>query len=679
MVKQLDDVKILPTLPHILLRLMEVCDRDDAQFSDVASLVEKDPSLSAKVLGLVNSPLYGLPNRVSTVSHAVKLLGMDTVKNIAICASVHEVFSRGRSARSLNLAGFWSHSLTVAVLSRKLAQEVDYPSPEEAFLSGLLHNIGRLILAEIYPEEYSLLLAYEEYGNGLEEKEEALGMTHMEAGAYLISHWNLPSLIADAVRYHHEHPELVRTSFPLVQIVNTACMLARAGDREPLTCRFDIKASRVETMRNESRGEVVAVAKALAIPIGDFPSEAENQSLGEAFENLEGTVKSVSLLLGTLERIMTREDEDSVYVSLMEGMNIVFGISDSLCFRYDKDRSLLKAVHFRGSPESLESLSVSVADGKSLPAASLAGGKILSSFETETPSILDRQLLSLSGKEGFFCVPLIFRGERFGMLVCFLSKVQAPGFIKERSGVELLSREAAHVLFSESVRKARAALLLSERMEAQTLMARKIVHEANNPLSIMRNYLKMLESKLKDSEFDAASFTVIHEELDRISKLLRGFVDFSFPRSVPPEPTDLLKTLRDTLRFIQGGYAHKGITVEVEDDKTIPVLTLRRDSLKQIIVNVLKNAFEAVPQGGWIRITTSLASRWVEIAFWNNGTPIPLDIRDRIFEPLVSTKGKGHEGLGLSIVYNLAREMGGSVRFEDSPSKDTCFVLQLPL
>lgn len=681
MVKQLDEVKTLPTLPHILLRLMEICSRDDALISDVAAIVEQDPSLSAKILSMVNSPLYGLPNHVSTVGHAVKLLGIDTVKNIAICASVHGIFSRNKHMRNVNLSQFWTHSLKVATLSRKVAQEVSYASPEEAFLAGLLHDIGRLVLVDVFPEEYtSIFDSDEEDPHALLEKEASWGITHAEAGAYIISRWNLPSLLADCSRYHHEPVEDVRTAFPLVKIVYAAHSIAGSGNAEEARSLLNIHATQVALMREESKGEVHAAAKALDISI-DEPEENEKTASQPAFENLQNAVKNLSLLLGTFSRIMTREDEASVYLSLMEGLNVVFGLEDTLCFSYEKNTQLLKAVKFRSMVDSLEGLSLSGADGKSLPAVSLETGEIRSSFDCDPRSfsILDKQLLSLSGKEGFICIPLIFRKARLGMVLCFVSRERASGFSEDRPGVELLARESAHVLYSESIRKARADFVLAQRMEAQTLLARKIVHEANNPLSIIRNYLKMMESKLKGTDIEGLSFPVINEELDRIARLLRGFVDFSFPRTVSPEATDIHKTLRDIVHFVQGAYAQKGVSVHIEEDKTIPLITLRKDSFKQIMINLLKNAFEAVPTGGEIRIRTALSSHWVEIYIYNNGEPIPEQIRDHIFEPLVSTKGKGHEGLGLSIVYNLAREMGGSVRLADSPSKETCFVLQLPL
>ena len=157
-IEKISTSKNLPTLPHILLKLIDACNQDSGSLKEVSQIVEKDPSLSSKIFRLVNSTYYGLPSRVENMNQAVALVGTNAVKNIAICASVYEAFSQNKGNDVFNLKLFWWHSLKCAVLARLISKKIRYSHPDEAFLSGLLHDIGKLVLWVHFPEKYETLL-----------------------------------------------------------------------------------------------------------------------------------------------------------------------------------------------------------------------------------------------------------------------------------------------------------------------------------------------------------------------------------------------------------------------------------------------------------------------------------------------------------------------------------------
>ena len=144
----------LPTLPAILLKLLAACDKDDTPMSDIAAIINKDPVLSCKVLQLVNSAYYGFRYSFKGLDQAVVYLGANTLKNIAITMSVHQVFDRKRfkNIGFFNINVFWYQSLMCATLARRIAQKIGFTGIDEAYLSGLLHNIGRLILISTFPK-----------------------------------------------------------------------------------------------------------------------------------------------------------------------------------------------------------------------------------------------------------------------------------------------------------------------------------------------------------------------------------------------------------------------------------------------------------------------------------------------------------------------------------------------
>ena len=150
----------LPTLPEILLKLLEACDNENTPISEIASIISKDPVLSLKVLQLVNSAYYGLRKKFKGVEQAVVYLGANSIKNIAITTSVHQVFDRRKfkGVKRFNISAFWYHSLLTATLAQRIAQKTGYESRDEAYLSGLLHDVGRLILVSTYPTEHESIL-----------------------------------------------------------------------------------------------------------------------------------------------------------------------------------------------------------------------------------------------------------------------------------------------------------------------------------------------------------------------------------------------------------------------------------------------------------------------------------------------------------------------------------------
>ena len=179
--------KSLPSLPQVLLKLIELCNREEATPGELAAVIRSDPAISAKVMQLVSSAHMGLLNKPGSLEQAVVYLGAGTVKNIALCAAVVQVFRRVKDGPGFNLARFWWHSLMCAATARRLAGCGTAVPPEEAFLAGLLHDIGKLLLWVHFRSDYGALLqAADSGGQGLLAGEARLGATHCAVGAWAI-------------------------------------------------------------------------------------------------------------------------------------------------------------------------------------------------------------------------------------------------------------------------------------------------------------------------------------------------------------------------------------------------------------------------------------------------------------------------------------------------------------
>lgn len=219
----------LPTLPTVITQMIGLIDNPKTSARDVARLIATDQALTAKILKLANSAFYGFPRKISTVNHAVVVLGFETVKSLGLSVSVLERFAGGGSGEtSFDRQRFWEHSIACGVATRLLSNKLRYRVPGEAFAAGILHDIGKLILSQYFSEEFAQVMAMvQEQEIYIGKAEEAiLGVTHAEIGCWLAEKWNLPKQLVDAIAFHHAPGRLERGA-ELPSLVHLADFLAR--------------------------------------------------------------------------------------------------------------------------------------------------------------------------------------------------------------------------------------------------------------------------------------------------------------------------------------------------------------------------------------------------------------------------------------------------------------------
>ena len=194
----------LPTLPGIAMKILELVRDEDTNLKEIAEVLSTDPPLSAQVLKLINAPFYGVRTQVTSVPHAVSLLGLNTVKNLALSFSLLRDYPKGNKG-GFDYTSFWKQSLIGAVSSKLIAEKVIPSFAEDAFFLGLIHNIGILALIQCMPQQYSLVLKEKDRTlcSYHEAENQILGFNHMEIGEYLIRTWGLPETFFTPVLYHH--------------------------------------------------------------------------------------------------------------------------------------------------------------------------------------------------------------------------------------------------------------------------------------------------------------------------------------------------------------------------------------------------------------------------------------------------------------------------------------------
>jgi len=216
----LSSVHNLPTVPFIIYEVTKVIENPNASAAQLGNVISKDQGLVAKILTVANSPLYGIPRRVSTIDFAIVILGFNHIKNIVIALSMLDTLKQ-IGGEKFDQKNYWLHSIMTATMAKRIADDLGYSFSGEAFTAGLLHDLGIPIIFKYFKDEYDRIVDFVEKGEKTHEKAEIeiLGLTHGELGKYLIDRWNLPSEIADVVFFHHR-PNESENSKQLVALIH---------------------------------------------------------------------------------------------------------------------------------------------------------------------------------------------------------------------------------------------------------------------------------------------------------------------------------------------------------------------------------------------------------------------------------------------------------------------------
>ena len=243
MKKENVDVKIkglkdLPTLPTMLVECNKLLEDPNVSANQLAKIIKADQAVSSKVLKLVNSAFYGLSGKVGTISQGIVILGFSTVRNIILSLSVLDLLPKDADLGEFDISDLWKHSLGCAIISRVFAQRIGIKDPEEVFIAGLLHDIGKIIIAKLFREEFVTILktTHQEKKLFIDAERDVLGTTHDQIGGMLAKNWQLPATLSESISFHHngektmKHAKLVYT-IKLADIVTRGLQIGSGGDR----------------------------------------------------------------------------------------------------------------------------------------------------------------------------------------------------------------------------------------------------------------------------------------------------------------------------------------------------------------------------------------------------------------------------------------------------------------
>ena len=223
------EISHIATLPEVTLKVIRLVEDPDSTAQDLNQIINNDPALGTRILKVVNSSFYGLPGQIGSINRAIVLLGLNGLKNVAIAASLAKLFRGGRICDGFNARVLWTHSLGVASGTRILAAKSGLGLPDEAFLAGLIHDLG--IMVAMQTRRQSLIEAIEtlEDNPGMtfrQAEEAALGITHEHLGLVLCRAWKFPACFWSVSGFHHRPLEAPEEHQVLTALVHIADVLA---------------------------------------------------------------------------------------------------------------------------------------------------------------------------------------------------------------------------------------------------------------------------------------------------------------------------------------------------------------------------------------------------------------------------------------------------------------------
>jgi putative nucleotidyltransferase with HDIG domain len=222
-------IEDLPTLPRTVLKITELVNDPQSSARDLARIITDDQVLAARLLKLVNSSFYGFPQPISTITGAIVLLGFDAIRNLLLTTSVFDIFPNRKKASQVRLEPLWDHSLGCAVGAKVLGNHLRYDKVEELFVSGLLHDIGKIVEMIFMPEAFTQIshLIRNENILMITAEERILDYTHADVGKLLAEKWNLPPKLGSVIRHHHQPSSAGRFTLEAA-IVHLADILCRS-------------------------------------------------------------------------------------------------------------------------------------------------------------------------------------------------------------------------------------------------------------------------------------------------------------------------------------------------------------------------------------------------------------------------------------------------------------------
>lgn len=692
------DISKLPSLPQTLIELIDMCNGTDRNLKEIGSLIARDASISARILQLANSAFIGARNKFTDIEHAVVYLGVDTIRNLAISVSVNETFRNVHTSGVLNIDSFWYHSYLSAVLSKAFAEVVGYADPAEAYLTGLLHDLGKLLLFISFPDKYPALIEQESSGNMLPVFERGtLGVTHAEASSLLVSQWNLAQSVTDAVYAHHDEEESVQALDNLARILYCANRLSNTLVLDPdnpdssSQRLLDLSSDELSEIITRSKEEVDQITTEMGIKVTSTPMTAAAVSKKSQANrvDLAKKVQAVSTIGGAVDNLLKAKNLNRVVRIIEESFHILFNIRYCLLILPDiESENMYIHVSTSNQHHGHDELHIPVALGPSgMLADCLLSDTIMHATPVEKFAIEDTevQCMRLLDSEGLIAIPVPLEAEKKGILVAGVGEVESTSILAQQDTLTMLAGQIGMRIKLERVQKKAS----SDQVAAISQMARQVALEISTPVTRLEKHLMVLETLLKAHPEAHKELLALMGEVERISSITDQLNDLSGGAIAGGnQPIDINVVMGEIIDFYDQSLPDSSqLRMNLEIDPDCPSIVTNEAAVRKIIGNLLSNSIAALGTSGNLKVKTEFKTQEE-----GGDSTIRLIIEDDRDHKKFSGEAGGegsevdqiailpaHSSLATAISRKLVHEIGGTISYSAGQQPGTRFTISLPV
>ncbi|MDY0013280.1 MAG: ATP-binding protein [Rhodocyclaceae bacterium] len=590
-------------------------------------------------------------------------------------------------------------SLLAAECALHLAIETAYPRPQEAFLAALFHDLGQFWLLEAHPDYGDLCTGDIAESILVAEERRRYGVDHTSLSTRLALDWGAPPIVEDAIALHHGLEEQVAAAHPLARLLWVADALS-SPDHQSLLGPASRLSGLGEAALLALRTDVAYLA--FRGPGGPAGGQTANGSLpAPAFKTAgdvsEGAALSVTAspvsapwrtaaLQGLIRSGFTGITADQACLRLDMGARLLFGRRAPFIVSVEADQQLQAApcARHHESISHFNEMALRLDDEASVVALAARTGATTSHFPGPNGpgrSPRDWHLARWLGTPGLLCLPTRMGPERY--VAVFGIDEHLESAAPEQSLMAVLAAAAAGVLVGENRATTQAAAIRGEVEQRYREHARRVIHEASNPLTIIRSYLGVIGQRMHGDANLQGELSILNKELDRVGNLMRS-ITAAPERSQEPPWASAAEVLME-MRTLYGEalFSQRGIDLDLRTASRLPPVRMPASALKQVLLNLFRNASEALHEGGKLTITTpgvvaADGGPCVEIRLIDNGPGISPERLASLFSPQSSQKAD-HQGVGLSIVRELLAQHHAHIICRSHPGVGTSFQIFIPL
>lgn len=731
----------LPTLPTVATRILALTADENSDAKQVVDLIRTDPALTAKVLAMTRTADKGLREEVRTIDRAVVLLGFAAIRGAVLSLKVVELFNGNApspnepdaegpaNAFAFDRVAFWRHSLAVGIAAELIARahpRLEGIDPDEAFVCGLLHDIGKLALDHVLPRSFAKVIELTDLNQGdiAEFERMIIGVDHHTAGKRLAEQWQLPMLIQDCIWLHGTAPDaLPRIEHRrMVGLIGLADLVARqqhlgySGNfnfrvtAETLCEKLGLDHDKLPPILRTMHESVVARSRAMGLE--ESPSlelflqsiQQANQVLGRLNGTLErrgrvqakqaqvldaiaafharatpgrGVPDTIDLVIHSARAVLG----DGFYAVIVPTNNIGEDQPQWLVAQYGSEDRPARSQYIDPPPNAVELRTLESSENAAFNLMGLMPW--LSDYLLDAPDLRRVRLLPLPCGWGASAVLLHDREslpawQQLSPLISTWGGAIAA--TAQHDGARRLGEELAEA--NQALAAAQARLLESESLARLGEMAAGAAHEMNNPLAVISGRSQLLSMTLAAGTKEQKAAQTIFEQSHRLSDLITSLRLFAEPPKPNKKPTDMNLLLDATLKRVQQdgqSTAEKLICLQIKS--RLPMLTIDPEQVMQAIAELLMNAVQAAPRSGVYLIATFDAQRkLVVIQVVDDGAGMDSYTLDHAMDPFFSAKKAGRRvGLGLPRARQLITAHGGKIELRSTVGQGTVATVTLPL